>query len=151
MEWTLVRKDCTGIRSIGELRIGNHLVCYTCEDAERQTKVPGQTAIPRGRYRVERTYSNRFQHETLQLLDVPNFEGIRIHAGNTAADTEGCILPGFERWINGVGSSRLAVAELDKWYDAAINNKEEVWITIEGFEPESWNQLAVMATPEGDL
>jgi hypothetical protein len=147
VEWKLVRKNIDPERTIGELYIGDKLVCYTVEDTERETKIPKVTAIPRGRYQVKRTFSNRFQHDTLELQDVPNFTGIRIHPGNTAVDTEGCILPGFQRTDHGVLDSRFAVAELDKWYDAATLNPvdkvptgEEVWITITGIAPVAWER-----------
>jgi hypothetical protein len=60
-------------------------------------KVKGKTAIPYGTYRVAWTLSNRFGRSTLQLLGVPGFGGIRIHPGNDADDTEGCLLPGLSR------------------------------------------------------
>jgi hypothetical protein len=94
-------------------------------------KVKGQTAIPTGRYKVERTFSNRFGHTTPQLLDVPGFEGIRIHPGNNASETEGCLLPGLVRKSNSVGSSQLAYREILKWIDTIERNGDEVWIDIQ--------------------
>lgn len=92
--------DCT----IGELSIDGRFECYTLEDTVREIrgvpvsvwKIPGQTAIPVGHYPVEITQSQRFKKPLPLLLNVPGFIGIRIHAGNTAANTEGCILVGKE-------------------------------------------------------
>jgi hypothetical protein len=124
--------------TIGELTIGSLHVCFTCEDAVREIpgepvedwKIKGETAIPVGRYRIERTFSNRFQKVLPQLLNVPGFEGIRIHPGNTSADTEGCILPGLDRLPNGVGSSQLAYREVLKWIATLETENIPVWITI---------------------
>ena len=126
--------------TIGGLSIGGHHVCWVCEDAVREIpgepvetwKIKGETAIPTGRYKIERTFSNRFQMTTPQLMDVPGFTGIRIHAGNTAADTEGCLLPGMERRPNGVGSSQLAYREVLKWLDAIEHQGADAWIEIRG-------------------
>ena len=134
-EFILTRVQLDPDVTIGELTIAGHHVAFTCEDQERDgPKVPGKTAIPRGRYRIERTFSPRFGHDMLQLMDVPGFQGIRIHAGNDADDTEGCILPGLERRPDGVGESKLAVIEVNKWFDAIIAKGQEAWITVRGLE-----------------
>jgi hypothetical protein len=94
MEMTLKRKPSNEKCTIGELLIEGEHECWTCEDIVRDKKIYGKTAVPAGRYEVVITYSNRFKRPLPLLLNVPGFEGIRIHPGNTAEDTEGCILPG---------------------------------------------------------
>jgi hypothetical protein len=124
--------------TIGELKIGVKHVCWVLEDPVREVegkevekwKVKGDTAIPYGRYRIEMTFSPRFQMSTPELRDVPGFSGIRIHTGNDARDTEGCLLPGLERRFKSVGSSRLALIEWRKWLDAIWRNGDEAWIEI---------------------
>lgn len=94
----LLRRLMTENVTIGDLYIGEHLFCNTLEDTVRTgEKVYGQTAIPSGRYIVKLTYSNRFKRVMPQLMDVPNFSGIRIHSGNTELDTDGCILVGKQQ------------------------------------------------------
>lgn len=124
--------------TIGELKIGPLHVCWILEDPVRETpepvevwKIKGETAIPAGKYKIERTFSNRFQHTTPQLMDVPGFQGIRIHPGNTTADTEGCLLPGLERRSKSVGASQLAYREILKWLDTIEQNGDEAWIEIQ--------------------
>lgn len=126
--------DCT----IGDLSIGGHHICYVCEDPVREIpgqpvetwKIKGETAIPVGRYKIERTFSARFQMTMPLLLDVPGFSGIRIHPGNVPADTEGCLLPGFERRAKGVGQSQLAYRDILKWLDSIDQQGLEAWIQI---------------------
>jgi len=102
---------------------------YTCEDVVRDHKVPGLTAIPVGTYQIAMTFSQRFQKVMPLLLNVPNFTGIRIHAGNTSSDTDGCILVGFSTDGTRVIDSRAAVQVID--YRIAEALKEaEVWIEI---------------------
>ena len=59
-------------------------ICHTLEDVQRDVKIKAETAIPWGMYKVVITMSNRFKRRLPLLLDVPNFEGVRIHGGNHA-------------------------------------------------------------------
>ena len=82
--------------TIGLLYVDGRLWCNTLEDTVRPdgVKIQGQTAIPAGVYNVCLTMSPKFKRSLPLLDNVPNFTGVRIHAGNTAKDTEGCILVG---------------------------------------------------------
>ena len=93
-------------------------------------KVKGRSAIPEGRYAVVISYSPRFKQWLPILLGVPKFEGIRIHAGNTAKDTEGCILVGKNREVGKVLDSRKWLYELKQRIVEAKDRGEAVWITI---------------------
>ena len=80
--------------TIGKLSIDGVPFCETLEDLPRDVKIMNETCIPQGKYKVILNESNRFKRIMPLLLSVPNFEGIRIHSGNTAANTSGCILVG---------------------------------------------------------
>ena len=81
--------------TVGKMYIDNIYECYTLEDVVRKgAKVNGQTAIPTGTYSVIINVSNRFKRRLPLLLNVPGFTGVRIHTGNSSADTHGCILLG---------------------------------------------------------
>lgn len=80
--------------TIGKLYIDGQYFCDTLEDTVREKKIAGKTAIPEGTYQVIVNRSPKFKRDLPLLLDVPNFEGIRIHRGNTVKDTSGCILVG---------------------------------------------------------
>lgn len=112
MKLTLTRKWFTDKCTIGTLDVDDRPECYVLEDVERDEKVPGETAIPLGVYVVVIDYSERFKRRLPHLLDVPGFTGIRIHPGNRAADTRGCLLPGMERYDDSVGHSQIAFDHL---------------------------------------
>ena len=100
--------------TVGKMYIDNIYECYTLEDVVRKgAKVNGQTAIPTGTYNLIINHSNRFNRDLPLLENVPNFTGVRIHAGNTSAHTEGCILVGTT-WSGKdfIGNSRVAFNKL---------------------------------------
>lgn len=127
MQLMLNRFDITDNCAIGRLSVDGKFICYTLEDGVRVSKIPGITAIPRGNYRVIKNYSYRFKREMLQLVDVPGFTGIRIHAGNTAKDTEGCILVGLTAGDEEIYRSREALKLLE---DMLFPLKEGIFIKI---------------------
>lgn len=112
MKLELKRIHKTENSTIGELYVNGVFECYTLEDKEREVKVQNETAIPKGTYKVIINRSNRFKIDLPLLLKVPNFEGVRIHSGNSNHDTEGCILVGKTRATDFIGSSRVAFKNL---------------------------------------
>ena len=114
--------------TVGKLYINNSYECFTLEDAVRNgTKVLGKTAIPIGTYKLIIDASTRFKQDMPHILDVPNFTGVRIHAGNTSADTDGCRLLG-STWAGKdfIGNSKIAYK---KFFNKLKENKT-VSITI---------------------
>lgn len=111
-------------------------LCFVLEDQVRTgPKVYGQTAIPAGRYEIRMVRSPRFARELPRLLNVPGFEGILIHAGNTRHDTEGCLLPGLQRSQEPDGTQRVtqsrdAFARLMVRIQHALALGQALWITI---------------------
>ena len=87
-------------------------------------------AIPEGRYAVVISWSPRFRAWLPILLGVPMFSGIRIHAGNTAKDTQGCILVGRNQLVGQVLESRKWLYELKQKIVEAKGRGEAVWLTI---------------------
>jgi len=130
MKLLLKRIHKTNNSTIGELFIDGKFECYVLEDIEREVKVHSKTAIPKGTYEVVITMSNRFKINLPLLLKVPNFEGIRIHAGNTAKDTEGCLLLGQTRGVDFVGNSKKAMFNFMPKLREGLK-KGKVFITIE--------------------
>lgn len=126
MQITVKRLYKTDTSTIGELLIDGVFECFTLEDAERKVKIKAETAIPKGSYKVIINESNRFKRLLPLLLNVPDFEGVRIHSGNSNHDTEGCILVGQTRNKNYIGQSRKAFDKLFKKMQAA----KDITLTI---------------------
>ena len=92
--------------TIGRVYIDGEFFCNSLEDRDRglrqdmsvgeisRIKIVGETAIPTGKYKVTMTYSAKYKRVMPQIMNVPGYTGVRIHSGNTAADTLGCILLG---------------------------------------------------------
>lgn len=140
MKITLQRRDSKGGATIGKLYIDGAFICHTLEDEVREIegqpvsawKIKGATAIPAGTYRVTLEDSMRFGLETLSLANVPGFLYIRMHAGNTSANTEGCVLLGMQATETTLvgGTSRPAVALVKSLVKAAIVRETVVMIEI---------------------
>lgn len=116
----------------GVLFVNGKFFGYTIEDVYRNPfiKVDNKTAIQGGYYRCAFTYSNKFKRNLILVLNVNCFDGIRIHEGNNANDTSGCILVGKEYDINGIYKSKVAIEELNKLVVNAINNNEKIELMI---------------------
>lgn len=117
--------------TLGELFVDGVRECWTLEDQVRDSKIAHETAIPAGTYQVLITRSRRFQRMLPILLAVPGFEGVRIHPGNTTADTSGCLLVGQS--VDGaiLHQSKTALEHLQPQIALAIAQGEPVWITLE--------------------
>ena len=127
--------------TIGKLYIDNEYFCDTLEDTVRtlpstcpggnkcecKEKVYGQTAIPKGIYKIVLSYSPKFKRILPLLIDVPHFSGIRIHSGNTDKDTEGCILVG----TNDVKGQVRRSKEQERRLIERLEDEGEIYITIE--------------------
>lgn len=139
MKLTLKRIALRPTYTIGKLYIDDAYFCDTLEDTVRDTnksgkfdngeqKIKGKTAIPYGTYEIKWTYSPRFKKYTPQLMNVPSFEGIRVHAGNTSADTEGCLIIGENKQVGKVLNSR---ATINKFYPIIKKACSNGKVTIE--------------------
>lgn len=137
----LKREIFTDLSTIGKLFFNNKFICYILEDKDRglkqtdslehirKNKIHSKTCIPYGKYEIQLTFSNRFKKVLPLLLNVPGFEGIRIHSGNTDKDTEGCLLPGKSFSKDFVGNSKQAFMELYNIIEKELKNGK-VYINI---------------------
>lgn len=132
MKLVLIRHARRADYTIGRLEDENgKKICDTLEPTWRnykggELKIPKKSAIPEGSYRVVVTKSRRFQKYLPLLVGVPGFEGVRIHAGNTSRDTEGCILVGQNIQVGKVLWSRITLEKLMK----LIENEKVIYLTI---------------------
>ena len=132
MKLILTRHARRADYTIGRLEDENgKKICDTLEPIWRnydggEMKIPRKSAIPEGSYRVVVTKSRRFQKYLPLLVGVPGFEGVRIHAGNTSRDTEGCILVGQNLQVGKVLWSRITLEKLMK----IIENEKEIYLII---------------------
>ena len=140
--------------TIGKLSIDGKYFCDTLEDVDRglastmpidtlkKKKLAHITAIPTGRYEVTmsvispRLSKSKFYKQfgggrVPRLLNVPAFDGILIHCGNTAKDTDGCILIGKNTKVGMVLDSKITFSNLYPLLEAASKRKEKIFITVE--------------------
>lgn len=139
MNLTVKRQPSKNGTTLGELFIDGSFECYTLEDEIREIpgkpvlewKVHGKTAIPSGTYNVIISASPHFKRNLPEILSVPGYVGVRIHPGNYAIDTEGCLLVGNHQDPVAccVLNSRDAFDSLYPKIELAISNKEPVMIT----------------------
>ena len=153
MKLRLERKWPKATYTIGILYVDGVRFCETLEDRDRglnrkdslaqirSLKVYGETAIPKGTYRVSMDvlspkyaavswYKKLCAGKMPRLLDVPGFEGILIHPGNTALDTNGCILVGRNTKVGQLTDSRATFEKLYKEMKAAHDRAETITIEI---------------------
>ena len=96
----------------------------------KRIKVPGNTCIPYGTYKITITYSPRFKKNLPLINDVKGFEGIRIHSGNNNNDTSGCLLLGFNKIKGGVINSKVTVDKFIDIIQKTINSGESITLSI---------------------
>ena len=136
-------KYTIGTLSINGKRLGDgQHYCCTLEDTDRgldskmsvdkilSIKKPHITAIPTGRYEITVTYSPHFRRNLPLLNNVPCYLGVRIHPGNTAEDTDGCILVGENTTKGRVNISKYWFALVMRQIIPTLNKGEKVFITI---------------------
>lgn len=128
--------------TIGKVYINDQYFCDSIEDKDRgltdsmseteitSKKVYGETAIPTGTYTVTLTYSNKFKKVLPSINNVKGFSGIRIHSGNTAKDSLGCILVGQNKEVGKVLNSRVTFDKLFAKLQEASSKGEKITITI---------------------
>jgi hypothetical protein len=131
--------------TIGRLYVDGEYICDTIEDKVRDIKIQNETAIPYGRYKVAMNYKSpkysnfdkykwakEYDGYLPRLIDVPEFDGILIHVGNTSLDTSGCILVGENKEKGKVINSVATFNRLMKDYLLKAKEKNEnIWIVIE--------------------
>ena len=142
MELKVKRKEFSDEYTIGDLFVDGNFFCNVLEDAVRDEKIYGKTAIPKGTYKVymnvvspkfkDRSWAKPYGGKLPRLLNVPNYEGVLIHVGNTAEDTSGCLLVGINDSEGRVSNSQATFKKLmDEYLVPAHERGEKITITIE--------------------
>ena len=143
MEIKVIRDVHSENSTTGKMYVDDVFECFTLEDKDRglkstmsldelkSLKVYGETAIPTGRYQVTTSFSGIFEKEMPLLVNVPDYDEVRIHPGNSDKDTLGCILVGEARTVDWISNSRAAFARFWPKMKAAIDAGQKVFITIE--------------------
>lgn len=143
MDLFLERKILNDNSTEGNLLIEKKWFCHTIEDKVRakpgmwksENKVFAKTAIPYGRYEVAVTWSNKFQRRLPLIINVPDFEGIRIHNGTSELSSAGCVIVSFKS-DDGPDSKRNRLVNDKKAMNDLCDliektqKKEKVWINI---------------------
>ena len=145
MQLLVIRKFFKETYTIGRFYADNVFVCSTLEDKirdlkdlnhdgdfneEGEGKIYGQTSIPCGRYKVVLSHSPKLKRVLPLLLDVPGFEGIRIHGGATARNTEGCILVGDNKIKGALVNYAYWESFIVNLIENALSKGESIFITI---------------------
>ena len=144
MKIDLIRDKFTDDACIGKMYIDGEYHCETLEDKYREVKnkpveswkVDGKTAIPCAQYDLILDMSTRFHRVMPHILNVPGFNGIRIHCGNDAGDTEGCILVGKDRYNDTIAGCSNVYNSLVEHIKLAIKDGEKVTIQVSNKEVE---------------
>lgn len=142
MELKVIRKYRKEDYTIGDLYINGVWFSNTLEDAVRDTKIYGKTAIPCGTYKItmdivspkfkDRSWAKPYDGKLPRLIDVPNYEGVLIHVGNTSEDTSGCLLVGQNKVKGQVtNSTQTFMSLMEKYLIPANQRGEEITITYE--------------------
>ena len=118
--------------TIGKLYVDGVYICDTIEDKVRvlnsaKDKVYGFTAIPRGEYKADVAFSNKFRYNVVRLFGVPYFEGIYIHKGNTEKDSHGCVIVGKNDKKGWVSNPTIAMNKLIE----AVEGADKIIVIVE--------------------
>lgn len=136
MELSLNRFFKGELYTISHLCVDGEYFCDTIEDTVRvlgehgEGKIPDKTAIPAGTYKITLAYSPKFKRIMPLLLNVPFFQGILIHTGNTQDDSSGCIIVGENKVKGKVINSQITFNKLYPILKKAYDNRETIQITI---------------------
>lgn len=125
---TLVRYTRTETAVLGSLYLNGAFVCYTLENAAK--------AIPCGMYTVQNSKSPKFKRELplLHNAQVPASRGIRIHVGNTAKDSQGCVLVGMTREVHLLGGSKLKESKAAETMVTMICRNESNLVIVDNYK-----------------